>query len=278
MKNLFLKQLLFSILLISLTLFMTACTTNPFTGKRTMAFVSNDALFAEAALQYRQFLSENTVITGTPEARMVAEVGNRIRLAAEKWAASMGQSRFLQNYQWEFNLIESDVVNAWVMPGGKIVFYSGILPVTRDADGLAVVMGHEVAHAILNHGQQRVSASVLQQVGAVGVAALFADRSPTMQELAMASYAAGTSIFGTLPFSRAQEIEADRVGLILMIIAGYNPEAAVDFWERMHALAGGGGIPQFLSTHPSSETRIADLKSFMPEAKRRAAEIGIMSW
>ena len=273
MKRLFSNRLflvLSTILFVSLII--AACVANPFSGKRTMALVGNETLFASSFAQYNQFLKENTVITGTPEAEMVARVGNRIRLAAEKWAASVGQSHYLARYKWEFNLIQSDQVNAWCMPGGKIVFYTGILPVTRNEDGLAVVMGHEVAHALLNHGQQRVSASVLQQVGAAGVSIATSEKSQTAQDFAMTAYAAGTTLFGTLPFSRAHESEADQIGLTLMIIAGYNPEEAISFWERMSRL--GGGVPQFLSTHPSGDTRISDIRRWIPESRAQAERIG----
>jgi predicted Zn-dependent protease len=160
------------------------------------------------------------------------------------------------------------------MPGGKIVVYTGILPVTRNEDALAVVMGHEVAHALLNHGQQRMSADVLQQLGAAGLSIFTANQSTETQSLAMTAYGAGSQLFGTLPFSRGHESEADHYGLILMTIAGYDPEESVPFWERMNALGSGG--PEFLSTHPSSETRISDLRDWIPEAKERAAAIGVL--
>jgi len=259
-----------------LALFLfTTCSTNPFTGKKTMALVSNNTLFASSFVQYKEFLNENTIVTGTPEANMVRRVGEKIRLAAEKWAAAEGQASYLNEYQWEYTLVNSKEINAWAMPGGKIVFYSGILPVTMDEAGLAVVMGHEVAHAILNHGQQRVSANVLQMLGAVGVSILAADQTPETQALAMTIYGAGSTLFGTLPYSRAHEIEADQVGLTLMAIAGYDPHAAVAFWERMSSM-GGGSVPQFLSTHPSDSTRVSALRKYVPDANKKAAKIGII--
>ncbi|MDR1144423.1 MAG: M48 family metallopeptidase [Spirochaetaceae bacterium] len=261
--------------LLVLVLAAIACATNPYTGKSTMALVNNDSLLASSFSQYRQFLNESTVITGTAEAVMVDRVGGRIRQAAEKWAASSGQSAYLDKYQWEYHLVRSNEVNAWCMPGGKIVVYTGILPVTGDEEGLAVVLGHEVAHALLNHGQQRASAGVLQQAGAVGVGVLTAGKSQAAQELAQAAYGTGSTVMGTLPFSRSHESEADHIGLILMAIAGYNPDLSVTFWERMSAL-GGGGTPQFLSTHPSDETRISSLRGWIPEARQKAGEIGVI--
>ncbi|MCL2444350.1 MAG: M48 family metallopeptidase [Treponema sp.] len=270
MKKLLCKNCLFLFLGI---IILTSCVTNPFTGKNTIALVGNNTLFASSFVQYQEFLDENKVITGTPDANMIQRAGNRIRLAAEKWAALEGRPDYFNNYRWEYNLIDSDTINAWVMPGGKIVFYSGILPITRDEAGVAVIMGHEVAHAILNHGQQRVSISLLQQLGAVGVSVLVADQSQETQALSMMAYSASTTLLGTLPYSRANEIEADKIGLVLLIIAGYDPQAAVDFWERMSSY-GGASVPQFLSTHPSDSTRINELRKYIPEATRIANRIG----
>jgi predicted Zn-dependent protease len=250
-----------------------ACATNPYTGKKTMALIDNDELMAMSLTEYDAFLKESTVITGTPEAAMVERVGNRIRQAAEKWAASAGEGNYLDNYQWEYKLVKSDEVNAWCMPGGKIVVYTGILPVTGDETGLAVVLGHEVAHALLNHGQQRYSAGILQQAGAAGVSAVAGSKSADTQQLAMLAYGAGSNLLGTLPFSRSHESEADHIGLILMAAAGYDPGVSTVFWERM-AAQGGGGTPEFLSTHPSDSTRIRQLQGWIPEAKQKAAELG----
>jgi len=236
-----------------------------------MAFVSNYELFASSFQQYSQFLSENEVVIGTDDAYMVERIGENIRRAAEIWLASEGKSSYLKDYKWEYHLVDSNEVNAWCMPGGKIVVYTGILPLTQTEDGLATVMGHEVAHALLNHGQQRVSAGVLQQIGAVGVAILGSDQSNETQSLLMTAYGAGSSLFGTLPFSRKHESEADYYGLILMAIAGYNPEASVPFWERMAAKGGGG--PEFLSTHPSDTTRIKQLTESIPVARQKAAQL-----
>jgi len=239
-----------------------------------MAFISNDQLFPMAFSQYDDFKKENTVVTGTADAIMLNRVGNRIAEAAQKLLASQGHPNYFKDYRWEFTLVRDPSINAWAMPGGKIAFYTGILPVTRNEAGIAVVMGHEIAHAILNHGQQRMSAGILQEIGALGVSVATANKSPEAQALIMLAYGVGSDVGGTLPFSRQHEHEADEYGLILMAIAGYNPDEAIPFWERMNA-AGGGGVPEFLSTHPSAPNRIANLRSFAPEAKRRAAEFGV---
>jgi predicted Zn-dependent protease len=216
--------------------------------------------------QYNEFISENKVITGTAQAQMVERVGKKIRASAEKWLASEGKSSYLKDYRWEYKLVESKEVNAWCMPGGKIVIYTGILPVTQNEDGLATVMGHEVAHALLNHGQQRMSAGVLQELGTATVGVV------TDSELLATAFGLGTTVLGTLPFSRSHESEADHYGLILMAIAGYNPNESVPFWQRMSAM-GGGGTPEFLSTHPSDSTRIKQLQKWIPEAKQKAASL-----
>ena len=255
-------------------LLLPGCASNPLTGKKTMAFVSNSELFPSSFAQYEEFLQENTVISGTAEATMVSRVGERIAEAAQKWFVAEGYPHYLDDYEWEYKLVEDDAINAWCMPGGKIVVYTGILPVTQTEEGLAVVLGHEISHALLNHGQQRMSADVLQQVGAVGVSVAAGSQSSETQELAMTAYGAGSSVLGTLPFSRSHESEADKYGLTLMAVAGYSPDEAVPFWERMAAL-GGGGTPQFLSTHPSDTTRIRQLRDWIPEAKQKAAEFGV---
>jgi predicted Zn-dependent protease len=252
-------------------LLLFSCTANPLTGKMTMAFVDNSLLFPSSFSEYEQFIAESKVITGTPQAEMVETVGNRIRLAAEKWLSAEGYGDYLEDYQWEYKLIESDAVNAWCMPGGKIAIYTGIIPIAQTQDGLAAVMGHEVAHALLNHSQQQVSAGVLRLLGSVAVSVITKDSSEDVQDLAMGAYGAGSHLLGTLPFSRKHESEADHYGLILMSIAGYNPEETLTFWERMDSL--GGTSIEFLTTHPSDTTRIKQLKEWIPDAKKKALEL-----
>lgn len=238
-----------------------------------MALVNNQEVFAASFQQYDDFLRESAIVSGTAEARLVEQVGSRIRGAAEKWLASEGRNEYLRDYQWEYTLIREDTVNAWCMPGGKIAVYTGILPITQTEAGLATVMGHEVAHALLNHGQQRMSAGVLQQLGAVGLSIVTAEKSPQTQQLAMTVYGAGSEVFGILPFSRSHESEADHIGLILMAIAGYDPEESISFWERMSAQSG-ENPPEFLSTHPSDTRRIGDLRRLIPKAKEKALSLG----
>jgi predicted Zn-dependent protease len=171
----------------------------------------------------------------------------------------------IQNYSWEFNLVESDEINAWCMPGGKVVVYTGILPLTRDETGLAVVMGHEIAHAVAKHGAERVSHGLLVEFGGTALSAALSQKPQKTREIWMTAFGVGAQVGVMLPYSRTHETEADRLGLIFMAMAGYDPRTAVDFWTRM-SQSGGGAPPEFLSTHPSDTTRIRNIESFMPEA------------
>ena len=256
-----------------LILVFVSCATNPFTGKKTMAFVSNDQLFPQAFAQYNQVLGENDVVTGTKDAEMISRVGQRIAVAAERWLSANGHQGYLNDYKWEYKLIQSDQVNAWCMPGGKIAFYTGILPIASNETGVAAIMGHEVAHALANHGQQRMSAAYIQQgISLVGNVALQND-----ENLGIYNQAFGivSTVGGMLPFSRSHETQADEIGLRLMALAGYNPDEASRLWERMKAKSGGQAPPEFISTHPSNDTRIANLKKWAPAAKKEAAKFGV---
>ena len=269
MKNRILFCGLFIIIILA------SCAKNPFTGKNTLALVPNSEILPSAFAQYGQFLKENKVIAGTSDAKKVETVGIKIKNAAEKWLNANGYKGYLKDYQWEYKLVEGKEVNAWCMPGGKIVVYSGILPITKDDAGLATVMGHEVAHALANHGQQRMSAAMLQQGGAIVTTAALGNTSAQTQQIAMTAYGAVTQFGGMLPFSRNHESEADKIGLTLMAIAGYNPEQSVVFWSRMATASGGNKPQEFMSTHPSDETRIANLRRLVPEAKAEALKFGV---
>jgi len=253
-----------------------SCATNPFTGKKTMAFVPNSQLFPTAFAQYDQFLTEHDVINGTTDAEMISRVGQRIAVAAERWLDANGQQGYLKDYKWEYTLVKDKMVNAWCMPGGKIVFYTGILPIAGGETGVAAIMGHEVAHALANHGQQRMSASMIQQgLAFAGNAAIKDEKTVSIFNQ---SYGIVTTLGGMLPFSRSHETQADEIGLRLMAIAGYNPEEAAGLWKRMKANSGGQGSPEFLSTHPSHDTRIANLTKWAPGAKEEAKKFGVTSF
>lgn len=253
-----------------------SCATNPLTGKKTLNFVSNSELFPSSFAEYGTFLNNNKVIKGTADARKVEAVGMKIKVAAEKYLNYLGQKDYLNGYQWEYKLIDDKQINAWCMPGGKIVVYSGILPVTKDDAGLATVMGHEVSHALANHGAQRMSAAQLQGLGAVGVAVATGGKSEETQQTWQQIYGVGSQVGVMLPYGRGHETEADKIGLVLMAIAGYNPEEAISFWTRMAASSNGQAPPEFLSSHPSDATRIANLKAMVPEAKAIAAKFGMI--
>lgn len=253
-----------------------ACTTNPFTGKQTMALVPNSQLFPTAFAQYNQFLGENKVITGTKESDMITRVGQRIAVASERWLTANNHQGYLKDYKWEYKLVDDETVNAWCMPGGKIVFYTGILPVAENETAIAAIMGHEVAHALANHGQQRMSAGMLQQLGAV--AGNIAIKNEEDRAMFNQYYGVGTTVGGMLPFSRSHETEADKIGIVLMAMAGYNPDEAAELWKRMAAKSGGQAPPEFLSTHPSNQTRIANLTALAPFAKQEANKFGVQSF
>lgn len=264
------------VLIIALFLGVTACKVNPFTGKKMLNFYGNKQIFPMAFAQYDQFLTENTVVENTAEARMITKVGQRIASAAERWLNANGYQGYLNDYKWEYNLVKDETVNAWCMPGGKIVFYTGILPITQTERGVAVVMGHEVAHALADHGAQRMSAGTLQQIGAVaGNIAIQDERKRNMFNQA---YGLGSTLGIMLPFSRSHETEADRIGLQIMAIAGYDPTEAAELWKRMKAKSGGQAPPEFMSTHPSNDTRIQNLTAWAPLAKQEAMKFGVTTF
>ncbi|MET1260452.1 M48 family metallopeptidase [Flagellimonas sp. DF-77] len=263
-------------LAVILFLAVAACKTNPFTGKSVLNFYGNHQLFPMAFAQYDQFLTDNKVVKGTADAEMITKVGQRIASAAERWLDANGYPGYLKDYKWEYNLVDDKTVNAWCMPGGKIVFYTGILPITQTETGVAVVMGHEVAHALADHGAQRMSAGTLQQIGAV--AGNVAIQDPKARNAFNQAYGIGSTVGVMLPFSRGHETEADRIGLQIMAIAGYNPDEAANLWRRMKANSDGQAPPEFLSTHPSNDTRIANLTAWAPQAKQEAAKFGVTSF
>ena len=250
--------------------FVVACSTNPLTKKSQLTLLSESELQAVGSQQYQQFLSTNKVVSPSinRDAEMVKRVGQRLTRAVETYYQQNGITEKLNGYRWEYNLVDDRAVNAWCMPGGKIVVYTGLLPVTQNEAALAVVMGHEVSHALLQHGNQRMSQQLVQQLGGVALSVALANEPTQTQNLFMAAYGAGTTVGVLLPFSRKQELEADRFGLIWPAMAGYNPQEAIPLWQRMERAAQGQKPPEFLSTHPSEGTRIDELERFMPEAMR----------
>ena len=248
-------------------LFIQSCSTVPLTNRSQLNMIPSSEMLSMSFQQYDQFLKENKLSTNQAEVNLVKNTGVKIEHAVERYMETNNLSDRLKGYEWEFNLVESEQVNAWCMPGGKVVVYTGILPVTQDEAGLAVVMGHEIAHAIAEHGNERMSQELLRQFGAVGLMVAMKDEPVQTQALWLGVYGVGTELAVMLPYSRTHESEADHLGLIFMAMAGYNPNAAVAFWQRM-AEKGGGSPPEFLSTHPSYDTRIENLKNWIPEAMK----------
>jgi len=257
-----LKKLVF---LMALGMLIYSCAKVPMSGRSQLALVSNEELLPMAFDQYNQVLKEGKVVTNTPDGQMVVRVGRRIAEAVEKYMKENGYEKELQGFAWEFNLLEQDVVNAWCMPGGKVAFYTGIIPVCQDEAGIAVVMGHEVAHAIANHGRERMSNGLLMN-GLIGGAQAAMGQNPTLtQNLFLQAFGVGGQL-GMLKFSRSNELEADQLGLNFMALAGYDPRVAPGFWDRMAGAGSGGAPPEFLSTHPGPNRRKDELNKQMPKA------------
>ena len=251
-----------------LTLLIVSCSTVPVTGRRQLNLISDSSVLPMSAQQYEEFLSSQKVVRNTKEADMVQKVGRRIQGAVERYFAQHNLSGDLKGYAWEFNLVENEEVNAWCMPGGKVVVYTGILPVAGDEAGLAVVMGHEIAHAVAKHGNERMSQALVTQLGGTALSVALESYPEQTQALWMAAFGVGSQVGILLPYSRLQENEADRLGLIFMAMAGYDPNQAPRFWSRMAAEKGGAAPPEFLSTHPSDKTRIEKIKEEIPEAMK----------
>ncbi|MGV8878817.1 MAG: M48 family metallopeptidase [Sphingobacteriaceae bacterium] len=251
------------------TILMISCSQVPLTGRSQLSLVNDSELQQAATLSYKEFLKDpkTKVIANSADARRVKAVGSKIASAIGQYMRKNGYGDEY-NYQWEFNLIESKEINAWCMPGGKVAVFTGILPIMLNDAGLATVLGHEISHAIAHHSAERAS----QMAAAQGIGALLGaatgGSSESTQQIVGQLYGVGAQGLYLLPNSRKQESEADRLGLTFMAIAGYNPQSAVSFWQRMSKAKEGGAPPEFLSTHPSDERRIADIQKLIPEAMK----------
>lgn len=245
-----------------------ACQKNAITGRRSMSLMPESEMIGMSLTEYDKFLAEHKPLAATDaNVIMVRKVGSKIQRAVEKYYADKGLSSSLDGFKWDFNVVNEDVVNAWCMPGGKVVVYTGLLPVTKDEASLAIVMGHEIAHAIARHGNERMSQQMVVQFGGTVLSTALSQKPALTQALFGQAYGLTTNL-GMLKYSRTHETEADKMGLVFAAMGGYNPEAAISFWERMAAASGGNKPMELLSTHPSDATRIADLKAFMPEAQK----------
>lgn len=257
MKNIFLA--------LSSALLITGCTTNAITGRSQLNLVNENTLVQTANEQYAQFLKEHKVIRSGSQAQMVKRVGNRIANAITQYYRQQGLSDQLAGYKWEFNLVDDKNINAWCMPGGKVVVYSGLLPVAKNEAGLAIVLGHEITHAVAQHSNERMSQVALAQgLGTVANAAT--QDKARFNSIFNNVYGPAASLGVLMPNGRRRELEADRYGMIFSAMAGYNPREAIPFWQRMQAASQGGAPPEFLSTHPSDDTRIREIEKHLPEA------------
>lgn len=251
---------------ILIALLCLGCATVPITGRRQMSFIPATELTALSVVQFDELKAQTTIVSEGPQAAMVTAVGKKISQAAEEFMIMNNMNEILKTFQWEFLLIKDDAqANAFCMPGGKIVVYSGIVPFTQDEDGLAVVIGHEVAHAIANHGGERLSQTLLIELGQRSLTAAMESKPTKTMEMVMTAYGAGAEFGLLLPYSRLHEYEADHIGLVLMALAGYDPHAALEFWERM-ADSGSNAPFEFLSTHPVPSNRIENIKQLIPAA------------
>ena len=256
------------ILIVAVFLF-SECSTVPITGRKRVNFVSDAQVLPASFAQYKGFLEENKLSTNRVMTNQIKSVGKNISAAVDRFMRANNMVAEANSYKWEFNLVEDKTVNAWCMPGGKVVFYTGIMPICDNVNGVAAVMGHEVAHAFAKHGQERMSSGQLQQLGGVAVALGTSNKDPKTQQIWNTAFGLGSGLT-MLKFSRTHEQEADRLGLVFMLMAGYDGKEAAEVWVRMSQKSGGSQGPEFLSTHPSNASRIQDLRNYLPTAKMYA--------
>ncbi len=251
-----------------LSFFVLACSTVPITGRKQINLIPSSQMNAMSFTNYSDFLNTHKVIKNGKNAEMVKRTGKRIQKAVEAYFTQKKMSNQLKGYKWEFNLVDDPAVNAWCMPGGKVVVYTGILPVAKGEAGLAVVMGHEIAHAVAGHGNERMSQGMLMQFGGMALDKALKSKPEETRKLYMSAFGIGAKLGVMLPYSRLHESEADHLGLIFMAMAGYDPHTAVDFWKRMSSMKGGTAPPEFLSTHPSDQARIKQIEKLLPKAMK----------
>ena len=247
-------------ILTTILIVLISCSKVPISGRRQMHLLPESELIGMAKQQYAQFIRASDVEIGTENARMVERVGKKIASSVESYMHKHGHSKRIKGFQWEFKLVNDPTINAWCMPGGKICLYTGILNVAQNETGLAVVMGHEVAHAIARHGNERMSKAIAAQMVGVALSVAVSNKAEETQRLFNQAYGLGSGL-GGLAFSRKNELESDKLGLVFMHLAGYDASKAVDFWKRM--AAHGAQTPEFLSTHPSDERRVKEIEAFL---------------
>ncbi len=253
--------------IILVTALVLACSKVPITNRKQVSLMPEGELITLSLTEYQKFLKENPPMPSTDQKSiMVKQIGNRIQQSVTKYMSQNKMSKRLEGYKWEFNLVNDKTVNAWCMPGGKVVVYTGLLDITQNEAALAIVMGHEIAHAVARHGNERMSQQMMAQMGGVALGVALQNKSAETQAIFNTAYGVGATVGMMLPYSRLHETEADKLGLVFAAMAGYDPREAPKFWQRMAAASGGNKPPEILSTHPSDQTRISDLNKFMPEA------------
>lgn len=268
------KKKLFLISAVIATYMLSGCGSVPVTGRKQMLLVSDSQVLTLSLQEYSEFMKTAPVSTDKTNTALVQKVGRNIANAVEAYLNENGMGSMVSEFAWEFNLVNSSDVNAFCMPGGKIVVYQGILPITRDETGLAVVLGHEVAHAVAKHANERMSQQMVAQYGSEALTTALSSSSSQVKTIASTAFGLGAQYGVLLPYSRKQELEADRLGLIFMSMAGYDPNQAAAFWERMSS-AGGASVPEFQSTHPSDHTRIQKINEALPEALKYYKKGGV---
>ncbi len=257
-----------TVILLLFSMLLVQCSKVPVTGRKQFRMLPESMILGMSLTAYNDFMASNPAVAASDNrTQMVKNTGNRLKTATVDYLRKHGFSKRLKQFSWEFNLVENNTVNAWCMPGGKIVVYSGLLPYTENEAGLATVMSHEIAHAVARHGNERMSQQLVVLLGGVSLAVALQEHPQETQNIFLAVYGVGGAL-GVLAYSRKHEYEADKIGMVFMALAGYDPAEAVGFWERMAARSSGSGIPQFLSTHPSDENRIKAMKEFLPTAKK----------
>lgn len=260
------KKLFYSLMLVVL-LAVSGCNTVAVTGRKQLNLVSDSEVLSASLTQYNDYMKTAQKSTNKTQTAMVTRVGTKLATATEKYMRENGLEADLKNYSWEFTLVKSNEVNAFCMPGGKIVVYEGLMTMISNEDELAVVIGHEVAHAVAKHSNERMSQQVLASYGSQALSLALSQKSATTQSVANVVFGLGSQYGVMLPFSRKHEIEADYMGMVFMKIADYNPDAALTFWKKMSA--GGSSTSEFLSTHPSDSRRIAEIEKSLPEIKKK---------
>lgn len=263
-----------SVVITTLCLLLAACSTVPITERKRVNLVNDEDILPASFAQYEGFLKENKLSSDAKKTQEIKAVGRNIADAVDRFMRANGMVKEADSYRWEFNLVEDDKMNAWCLPGGKVVFFTGILPVCQNVDGVAAVMGHEIAHAFAKHGQERMTSSYGQQLGGMAVAIGTSGQNYDTQVLWNSIYGISSQM-GMLAYSRTHETEADKLGMVFMTMAGYNPEESIEVWKRMKDANKGESPPEFLSTHPSNESRIQELQKYLPVARMKARQFGV---